>query len=170
MFTEHVRKELKYSFADFVSEIKETGKKYPDVNYVIGAEAKVLPDGGLDISEEILNDISLIAFACHGFPDDVNLWFDSFSKLFEDTRWKNHYRVFVHPGRFLLKRNWLELHTSLLEKLIEKAIAEDVYIEQNKREILPPASIILPPDKCIVGFDIHRKEDFEKVLGYFLGK
>ncbi len=170
MFTEHVRKELKYSFKDFAEEIKECGKKYPDVNYLIGAEAKVLTGGGLDIPEEILSDISLIAFACHGFPDDANLWFDSFSKLFEADRWKNKYRVYVHPGRFLQKRNWLEEHTSLLEKLIHKAIAEGVYVEQNKREMLPPSSIILPVDKSIVGFDIHRKEDFQKVLTYFQGK
>ena len=170
MFTEHVRKELKYSFRDFVAEIKACGKKYSEVNYLIGAEAKILPGGGLDIPEEILNDISLIAFACHGFPDNTNLWFDSFSKLFEDKRWKNYYRVYVHPGRFLQKRNWLEDHTPLLEKLIQKAISEGVYVEQNKREMLPPASIILPSDKSIVGFDIHRKEDFEKVLTYFQGR
>lgn len=170
MFTEHVRKELKYSFSDFVSEIKECAKKYPVVNYLVGAEAKVLPGGGLDIPEEILNDISLIAFACHGFPDDVNLWFDSFSKLFEDERWKNHYRVYVHPGRFLQKRNWLEEHIPLLENLIQKAIAQGVYAEQNKREMLPPTSIILPAAQKIIGFDIHRKEDFEKVLNYFQDK
>ncbi len=170
IFTEHVRKELKYSFKDFVAEIKDCSKKYPDVNYLIGAEAKVLPGGGLDIPEEILNDISLIAFACHGFPDDVNLWFNSFSKLFEDERWKKYYRVYVHPGRFLQKRNWLVEHTQLLEKLINKAISEGVYVEQNKREMLPPSAFILPVSQSIVGFDIHRQEDYEKVLTYFHGK
>ncbi len=166
MFTEHVRRELKYSFADFVSEINECGKKYADVDFLIGAEAKVLPGGGLDIPENILDDISLIAFACHGFPDDAELWFNSFSKLFEAERWKKKHRVFVHPGRFLLKRNWLEQHTGLLEKLINKAISECVYIEQNMREMLPPPSIVLPSDKSITGFDIHRSEDYEKVLNW----
>jgi putative hydrolase len=167
MFTEHIRKELKYAFKDFVADIKNSALKYPDVNYLIGAEAKVLPGGDLDIPDDILNDISLIAFACHGFPDDAQLWFNSFSKLFEDARWKNKYRVYVHPGRFLLKRNWLQQQTPLLEKLIQKAINEGVYIEQNKREMLPPASIILPPSQSIIGFDIHRNEDYQKVLTYF---
>lgn len=167
MFTEHVRKELKYSFFDFTSEIQNCGKKYPEVNYIIGVEAKVLPGGELDIPEEILNQISLIAFACHGFPDDVNLWFDSFSRLFENEKWKKYNRIFVHPGRFLVKRKWMQEQKDLLEKLIQKAISEGVYIEQNKREMLPPSFIKIPANNTIVGFDIHRNDDFIKILNYY---
>lgn len=161
IFTEHVRKELKYSFEEFTREVKETQKDFHDIDVIIGAEAKVLPGGDLDICEEVLNNIELIAFACHGFPDDKELYEDSFNKLFSDSRWKSYARVFVHPGRFLKSRGWLNDNHNLLSRLIDKAISEEVFVERNKPEKVPPENLLIPDEWKIIGFDIHTRKGLE---------
>jgi len=49
IFCEHVKKNLNYSFDKFVKEINSMSKKYK-IKYLLGVEAKLLPNGELDIS------------------------------------------------------------------------------------------------------------------------
>lgn len=164
-FTEHVRKELKYSFEEFVSEIRETEKKFPGISGYIGAEAKVLPGGDLDIDQKTFEQLDVLCFACHGFPDDVELYFESFRQLFSDDRWKSVPRVFVHPGRYLKKRDWLtENNTMRLHQLLEFAMEEGIFIEDNKREHLPPTIDKIPVSMQVVGYDIHHQVGLDNWL------
>ncbi len=75
-----------YNFNEFLEEIKKSKTSYPGIKIIIGAEAKIMPGGELDISKEVLDKIQLICFACHSFPDNAELYFESFKKLFFNKR------------------------------------------------------------------------------------
>jgi histidinol phosphatase-like PHP family hydrolase len=162
-FTEHVRKELKYDFQAFVDEIKKTQEDFAEIIGYISAEAKVLPGGGLDISSDVFNQLDVLCFACHGFPDDIDLYFNSFETLFKEEQWKSVVRVFVHPGRYLMKRDLMTVENKIrLNNLLHIAVENGVWIEDNRRENLPPDLSNIPTDKQVVGFDIHRHTDLER--------
>jgi histidinol phosphatase-like PHP family hydrolase len=166
IFTEHVRKNLGYDFDGFVKEIKEANEFYPQISVFIGCEAKLLPGGDLDIPLEILANVDVICFACHSFPKDLELYKFSLRKLFLDDKWRNHIRVWVHPGRFLKKLQILDRNLYILQELIEFAISEGVFIEKNLREKLPPIEIIknIPNDNIILGYDAHSINELTNYL------
>lgn len=164
IFTEHVRKNLDYSFNLFVDEIHEKSKQYPSVNAIIGAEAKILPDKQLDISDDIYDKIDLLAVACHGFPENVDLYFDVLHHVLSQRREK--VTVFVHPGRYLKKRKINNQYLSL-QIIIDEAVVQGIYIENNKRENLPDRSVNIPEENEITGFDIHGEKELNLVRKYF---
>jgi putative hydrolase len=162
-FTEHVRRELEYDFREFSAAIRQTAGEYEEIRGVVGAEAKLLPGGGLDISRVTYAQLEVLCFACHGFPDDHELYFDSFSKLFSDPQWKDVARIFVHPGRYLRKRQVTDQKLwERLNELLLFAVSEGVNIEENKREMLPPDITIVPENVRVTGFDIHERTGLEK--------
>lgn len=89
IFTEHVRKDLRYNFYDLINEIKCQEKRFKKIKSLIGCEAKLLPGGYLDIPENILALIDLVCFACHSFPYNVDQYYFSFKNLFTDYNGKN---------------------------------------------------------------------------------
>jgi histidinol phosphatase-like PHP family hydrolase len=163
IFTEHVRKKLKYDFDVFVNDIEKVNKIFPKIETYIGCEAKLLPGGDLDIPISILTKIKVICFACHSFPQDIELYRSSFKKLFTDNQWKNYIRIWVHPGRFLKKLNLLNKNMKILEELIEIALSEDILIENNLREVLPPKEILekIPNENIVIGYDAHSIDEIE---------
>ena len=100
VFTEHVRKELSFDFVDFRKEIEHVKQLFPALHIWTGVEAKLLPGGALDVPDEIVSEIQVLYFACHSFPRDTDLYIKSFVNLFKDERWKEHARVWAHPGYF----------------------------------------------------------------------
>lgn len=165
IFTEHVRRELKYDFTAFVDEIVATSELFPEIRGLIGAEAKLLPGGGLDIDKATADLLDVLCFACHGFPDDHELYFKSFEQLLTDDQWKNKIRVFVHPGRYLKKRQVTEsAYWDRLHDLLLLGIENGVFIEDNKSEMLPPSIHLLPDEHKIVGYDIHHQKGLENWL------
>lgn len=165
IFTEHVRKNLNYDFDIFVNEIKNVNKLYPQIKTFIGCEAKLLPGGELDIPIEILTKIDVICFACHSFPQDLDLYRLSLKRLFTSNNWKSFVRVWVHPGRFLRKLNILDKSLSILEESVNIAISEGILIEKNLREDLPPTEILekIPSKNIILGYDAHSIEELENM-------
>ncbi len=163
VFTEHVRKDLKYNFDAFIEDINENNRRYSRIKTFIGCEAKLLPGGDLDIPINILSKIDVICFACHSFPEDLELYKLSLKKLFINNQWKNYVRVWVHPGRFLKRLYILDRSILILEKLIMTAIIEGVFIEKNLKEFLPPKEIIknIPIDNIILGYDAHSIEELD---------
>ncbi len=170
VFVEHTRRKLSYDFSSFLRDIEIAKRKFPRLDIWIGVEAKIIPGGKLDIPDEILSRIKLICFACHSFPDDIELYRTSFKRLFTDKRWKEYIRCWVHPGRFLKHRGFLDKYLNILEDLIEVAIDEEIFIENNLKDQLLPQRIIIkiPPSKLITGYDVHSVEEIvelEKVVG-----
>jgi len=165
IFTEHVRKKISYNFNELLEDINNVKTFYPNIKVIIGVEAKVLPEGELDIPEEVLGKIQIICFACHSFPDNIVQYQKSFEKLFYEKKWENHIRIWVHPGRFLKRRNLLKTHITVLKNLLNLAEKEGILIEYNLKEQLPPRNIISFYDKqkIIIGYDAHNVKEISKL-------
>ncbi len=163
VFTEHVKKNITYNFDDFYSEIKRIENKFETVNAVVGVESKILPDGSIDIPDSIIPKIDLLCFACHSFPDDINLYAETFKKVFLDAKWKSLIRVWVHPGRFIQRIGFSRHNINIFQNLLNTAIDEGVFIENNLKQETVLRNIIdsLPPECLIVGHDAHSVSELD---------
>ncbi|WP_319507384.1 PHP domain-containing protein [uncultured Methanolobus sp.] len=153
-FTEHVRKNLDYDFSFFLDDIDEAKKNY---NLIIlsGCEAKVLPDGYLDVGDNILKEVDYPIFAFHSFPNDLNLYLESLHEVL-----KNKYvNSWAHPCSFLKKKN-LELSDFQLKEIFSLMQKNDVLLEINRKYSLPSQRWIdLAKDcnvKFVYGSDVHQ--------------
>ncbi|RLG19016.1 histidinol-phosphatase [Candidatus Micrarchaeota archaeon] len=165
-FTEHVRKQLEYDFDKYIAEIREAREQFPRLDIWTGAEAKILPGGDLDISDEVLSKIQILCVACHSFPSDLGLYCDSLKKVFSNGRWEKYVRVWVHPGLFLRNLNVLDRETGLLEELIHSAAQNGAFIEHNLRKNLPPERIMesIPQQNLVMGWDAHSVKFLRKAI------
>ncbi len=163
IFTEHVRKNIKYSFDDFYNEIKRVENKFKSINAVVGIESKILPDGSIDIPDSILPKIDLICFACHSFPDDINLYAKAFKKVFADARWKSLIRVWVHPGRFIQRIGLSTPNIDIFHGLLNTAVDEGIFIENNLKQDISLKNVIgsVPSECQVVGHDAHSVSELE---------
>ena len=166
VFTEHVRKKLSYNFEDFLSDIGAARLNFPELDVLVGVEAKVLPKGILDMPKAILSDTDVICFACHSFPNNISMYEKALKKVFSDARWKKYFRVWVHPGFFLKRLGLLDDHLHLLEDMISFAVEEGVFIENNIKYGLPPVQINKNKFSAnlITGLDAHSVESMEKLM------
>jgi histidinol phosphatase-like PHP family hydrolase len=155
-----------YSFNDFLTQIENARQKFPNIDIWTGAEAKILPDGKLDIPDDIAREIEVICFACHSSQKNISLYEESLKQVFSDIRWKEHVRVWVHPGLFLKRFKLLDSYFSLLSELVSFAIAEGVFIEYNLRYDLPPMSIAkkVPLLGLVSGLDAHSVDEAGKLV------
>lgn len=156
-FTEHVRKNLDYDFSSFLNDIDEAKENY---NLIIlsGCEAKILPDGSLDVDDNILKVVDYPIFAFHSFPSDLNLYLRSLLKVI-----KNKYvNTWAHPCAFLQKKN-LELCDSELEEIFDCMQKNGVLLEINRKYSLPSKRWIdlakANNVKFVCGSDVHYLDD-----------
>lgn len=163
VFTEHVREKMTYKFDDFYNEIKEIENDFEAVNAFVGVESKILPSGSLDIPDSILPKIDILCFACHSFPDDINLYAEAFKKVFVDTKWKHFIRVWVHPGRFIQRIGLSRHNIDIFQSVINTAIDEGVFIEDNLKQKLLLRNIIdsIPSEMLVVGHDAHSVSELD---------
>jgi len=162
IFTEHIRRVPSYDFDSFLHQVRTTATEFPRVQYIIGVEAKVLPDGTLDLPETILKKISLVCFAYHSFPPDISKYRQSFVKVIQSHTLKRYVRIWVHPGHYLRTQGLLEESITLLQRQVDECAAQGVFIEKNLTKNLPPENIRVPPSHLILGIDAHSKEDLER--------
>jgi len=162
IFTEHVRKKMSYDFAALVSDIEKARREFPHVRAVLGAEAKILPDGGLDIPPQVLEKVSVICIACHLFPPDMELYFSVMEDIFIN-RCTDKIRVWVHPGLFCRKHSSLiniENYREQVKHLLDTANKHAVYGENNLKYDLPGTIFPVSLFKYrIIGADAHSIED-----------
>ncbi|MEM2175058.1 MAG: PHP domain-containing protein [Candidatus Micrarchaeia archaeon] len=163
IFTEHVRKNLTYNFDFFIQDIQEKCKNYDGIKGIVGCEAKILPDGSLDISEQILSKLEVICIACH-LNMDSEIYGELIKRVFTSNTYRNHIKVWVHPGLFLKKNSILYDKLDYLRDLVKIAICNDILIEKNLKYQLPPLEILydIPEKFIILGYDAHSIEDLEK--------
>ena len=165
IYTEHVNRDLGFDFPQFVQEVETCRQRYPSLDLVVGVEAKILPGGGLDIPDEIIDSIELIGIACHGFPRDGDLYFEVMEGVLTDPLWGKE-RVWVHPGLFFLQFPELRLRDwrQRLRKLADIVNDNGMYGEKNIKYGLP--SLIFPElwfSRLIIGWDLHNQEDLHRV-------
>ncbi len=163
VFTEHVRINISYNFDDYYSEIRRVENKFETVKAIVGVESKIFPDGSIDIPENILPMIDLLCFACHSFPDDINLYAEAFKEVFVDVKWKSFIRVWVHPGRFLQRIGISKQNRDIFHGLLNTAVNEGVLIENNLKQAVLLRNIIesIPSESLVVGHDAHSVGELE---------
>lgn len=163
VFTEHVTKNIKYNFDDFYNEIKRIENEFKSINAVVGVESKIFPNGSIDIPDNILPKIDLLCFACHSFPDDINLYAKAFKKVFADARWKSLVRVWVHPGRFIQRIGLSTQNIDIFHGLLNTAVDEGVFIENNLKQEISLKNVIgsMPSECQVIGHDAHSVSELE---------
>lgn len=160
-FTEHVRKDLNYDFGKFLEDIERARKKFPELIILSGCEAKVLPDGELDIDEENLRKVDYPIFAFHSFPADLDLYVECIRKAIKN-RFVN---TWAHPGLFLKKNN-LKINEKSLLDILKLLKRNDVLLEINRKYDLPPEDWNDPIKRLrinkINGNDIHSVSEIRE--------
>lgn len=165
-FTEHVRLELEYNFDELLNEIEVARGNFPQLIILSGCEAKVLPDGTLDCSREILDKVDYKLFAFHSFPDDVKIYLSAFNKVISE------YPVdaWAHPGLFLKKNKKLVLGDNELQRIFEILNKNNVLLEINFKHNLPVTGWITKylevtnNQPVVFGGDIHTVSELELSL------
>ena len=69
-FSEHIRKEPSYNPREFLAEIEEARKAYPQLIILSGFEAKILPDGEIDCPNSMQQEADIIFLAEHGWKEN----------------------------------------------------------------------------------------------------
>lgn len=161
VFSEHVGCRMEIDFNAYCDEIDRAREAWPQLSLWTGVEARVLSFGNIDILEEILPQVEVLFIACHGFPGDIERYRHALETVFRDERWKGIPRIWAHPGRYFKVRGWTDEAGSTLKELINLAISEDILIENNLRESLPPVWLLktLPISEIIVGYGARTIAD-----------
>lgn len=144
-FTEHVRKKMDYNFSSFLKDIERARKKFKKLTIWVGIEVNILPDGELDVPED-LSGIEVICFACHSFSKDRLALEKALKSAFSNKKWNKFVRVWAHPS---------SAKVSFLKNMIVFAQNKGVFIEHNK------AYDTFPDKGYIVGQNAHSVVELE---------
>ena len=165
VFLEHIRRNPTYAAAGFAAEVKSCSAT-AGVPASIGFEAKLLPNGTLDIDERDREMADVIGIAEHGFPDDFDLLRRSLDRVFEALRplAGEKETVWVHPGLWMKRRGVLAERAADYRQMIVCALQCGIRIERNLRYglISPTELMSLGHLDTIIGADAHRPEDLAR--------
>jgi histidinol phosphatase-like PHP family hydrolase len=149
--TEHVREKLDYDYQKLAAEIDQAAEKYK-IKIWKGVEAKILPNGKLDMPESLGLKIDLILGSVHSWPKEITIE-TAYRQLTASAC-----QIIAHP-------NYLS------DDLIKEAINFDKPIEINYRYQLPTDQLKLigkyPKLKVSFGSDSHSVETLDKARQYF---
>lgn len=158
-FTEHVRRDLTYDFNDFLSDIEKAREEFPDVIVLSGIEAKVLPDGSLDVDKEILSAVDHAIFAFHSFKGSADEFLQSLKKVIKN----DEISAWAHPMPYSTERP----SNSELGEIFQLMEKNCVLLEINSKYSAPPKSWIDLAKKMGVKFvrgsDVHKISDLKRV-------
>jgi hypothetical protein len=161
VFLEHTRREPSYDVERFSAEVEHA--RCESVQTLLGFEAKLFPDGTLDINDDWVNRAAVIGMAEHAFPNDPGLLRDAVLNVIETylPRWPRVTFVWVHPG-LCYREHHLDEDEDFL-RMLTKASEAGVLIEQNLRYGLPTSATAakLPTSSLVTGVDAHSLADLE---------
>jgi len=162
ILTEHIRRKCSYDFQALLELAKEQ-RSVHGMEIIVGVEAKILPNGFVDVPEWVLPEIEILAIAEHAFQGDGFALADSLIRAFKSFHNAEFARVWVHPGLGLLKKAAPE---SLFQKALQAALENEVYIEFNLRHKLPPESLssLIPSARAVIGLDAHSIEEVKALV------
>jgi DNA polymerase (family 10)/putative hydrolase len=120
-----------------------------------------LPDGSLDVSDDILCRVDYPAFSFHGFPHDRALYL----KCLENAIRQERVNAWCHPGLFL-RKSGLELTELELTRIFRLMARYNVLLEVNGKYGLPEESWIALAGalgvRMVRGSDVHAIDDFSR--------
>lgn len=157
-FTEHVARKLSYNFDGLLAEIDKARAEY-DLIILSGCEAKVLPDGSLNVSDDIIKEVDYPIFAFHSFPKDLDLFIDCLKSAIANR----YVNTWAHPGLFLTKIA-ANIDLDTLREIFRIMKQHDVILENNSKYSLPPSEWSRLADEIgltmVKGSDITSIDDF----------
>lgn len=162
--TEHVRLELEYNFDELLNEIEVARNNFPQLIILSGCEAKVLPDGTLDCSREILDKVDYRLFAFHSFPDNIETYLFALNKVIDE--WPAD--AWAHPGLFFKKHKELTIGDDELQQVFKGLNKNEILLEVNSRYNLPDRDwitkyfIATENSPLVFGGDIHSSWELGK--------
>jgi putative hydrolase len=167
IFLEHIRRSPTYDVDGFIAEVKKTSQEF-GIQALAGFEAKLLPNGTLDIDESYAREAEVLGIAEHGFTGDVVTLTSALAECFQryEHLKPTQALVWVHPGLFFKKKGLLEDEQSRYRDLLDHAIQAGVPPERNMRYDLVPQLIFadLDPDCRVIGADAHTADDLVRYL------
>jgi DNA polymerase (family 10)/putative hydrolase len=159
-FTEHVRKKLDYNFDAFIEDIERARDEF-DLIILSGCEAKVLPDGNLDVSEEILTMVDYPVFSYHSFPPDSDLYLQSLRNVLNNK----YVNAWAHPNALMDIRG-MHISDENLKGVFQCMKENDILLERNQKYGVPdPAWMAMANsyEICLVrGSDCHGIEEMRE--------
>jgi DNA polymerase (family 10)/putative hydrolase len=160
-----VRKTASYNTTKFFEDVRESERKFR-VATSIGFEAKLLPDGTLDIADQDLDRADVIGIAEHGFPSDFKLYESAIKKAFSiyTPGALNKPVVWVHPGLLFKKNRVMQQRKNEYVDLLRLAQSNGLMIERNLRYLLiaDEFGYVCSPSALVLGVDSHKLEDIER--------
>jgi putative hydrolase len=161
-FTEHVRRELSYDFNNFVKEIGEARKKFPSLKILTGCEAKILVDGDIDVSDDVLKLCDVVIAGFHGFYHGKEEHMQALEKALKNPE----VDIWGHPATMF--RN-CKLERKEMEDIIKLCIRNNVLIEKSllPKYEPPPGFLELVEKigaKTVIGSDAHSVWELRKII------
>lgn len=162
IFLEHVRRMPSYPVLELLSEVRRCAKR-TGIAASVGFEAKLLPNGELDLSEEHIALAEVVGMAEHALDAEP----EALEALIAQAA--AHYLpilgpkpiVWVHPGLSLLRKGIIASRSNGYWELIGRFQASGILIERNLRYDLVPAAGLdrVAPESLVVGLDAHTRKD-----------
>ena len=107
-------------------EIDELNKKLNDFKILKGIEVDILPDGGLDYSDDVLSSFDFVIASVHS---KFNMTEEEMTERIIRAIRNKYVNILGHPtGRLLLSR---EPYKVDMERIIDEASKNDVILELN---------------------------------------
>lgn len=161
---EHIRRIPSYDVRSLWRAVSVQQGYCNEMIIVPGLEAKVLPDGSVDLPEEMLSTIQVLGIAEHSFQGDSRALADALVQAFQRYSGLNIAVVWVHPGLRLLRFGDSGVRY-LFKEVLNCALQVGIYIEFNLRYGLPPEPLwhLVPFSRAVVGLDAHSVEDVERL-------
>lgn len=156
-FLEHVRSELTYDYSRLMRDVQREGTN-SSVVFRVGAEAKVLPDGSVDISEMVAQEAWCVFVAFHGgeFPTS-----ESFVAAMRRALCDSLVDGWAHPLYFGKSLCW-SLSRMQIKGLAKVAAVERVLVEYSLKKPAPRGFLeefVGYGGVAVRGSDAHKATD-----------
>ena len=148
-----------------IEEIKKLNKKIKGIRILTGSEVNILPDGSLDIANEVLQKLDVVGVSVHShFHMSKNEMTERIVRAINNP----HVDILFHPtGRLIQKRDAYDVD---MERIIKEAKSTGTILEINAqptRMDLKDEYIRMAVDggvKLCINSDAHHKNHFQNLI------
>ncbi len=164
-FTEHVRKELDYDFDEFLRDINNARKKFPQIKILAGCEASVIDtEGNLDVSEDVLKKCEIVIASFHKFPFAEK---HHYILAIENMIRNPVVDIWGHPTQGFIERG-IKLTQEEVDRIIELCKKHKVLIERSEKYTGTHWFVNRAAElgaKIVFSSDAHSVRDIRKLVG-----
>lgn len=140
-FTEHVRRDTQW-FQQFTRQVRAEHKAYPQLETLVGCEAKALDTHGLlDATDKLLAECDIVLGSVHRFPDGPG-GYVGFPSLFQEHFAQIEFElavgllsaapidVLAHPGGMYFMR-YGDFPSAMMREIFKKSLERGIAVEIN---------------------------------------